>query len=88
MYPDKHNVKSHIQDTAAVVTYRLIWNIELVFERLTWYDGTLIHKGSAIVSVIAVHVNTVPMLQVDISSVASSRHEMLTTDVATSMVVS
>jgi hypothetical protein len=73
MYPDKHDVNSHIKDTAAVVTYRLIWNIELVLERMTRYDRALIHEGSAIVSVIAVHVNTVPMLQVDINSVASSR---------------
>jgi hypothetical protein len=88
MCPDKHDVNSHIQGTAALVTYRLIWNIELVLERITWYDRTLIHEGTAIVSVIAVHVNTVPMLPVDINSVASSRPEMLTTDVATSMVVS
>lgn len=88
MYPEKHDVNSYIQDIVASVTYRLIWNIELVLERITWCDRTLIHEGSAIVSVEAVHVNTVPMLQVDINSVASSRPEMLTTDVTTSMVVS
>jgi hypothetical protein len=70
MYPDKHDINSHIQDATARLTYRLIWNIELVLERIVWYDRTLIHEGSAIVSIIAVHVNTVPMLHMDINNVA------------------
>lgn len=44
------------------MAYCLVWNIELVSEYFTWYNGTLGHEGSTIVSVRAMESNTVPML--------------------------
>ena len=68
MYPDKHDMIRTFKTQQQ--TYRLIWDTELVLERIVWYDRTLIYEGAAIVSIIAEHVNTVPMLHVDINKVA------------------
>lgn len=70
------------------MTYRLFRNTELVLELVAWYDRTLVHEGGTIVGVVAIHVNTVPMLYVALNDFASSRPEVLTMDVTTSMLVS
>jgi hypothetical protein len=59
---------THSRYNRALVTYRLVWNLELVSEHIAWYDGTLIHEGSTVESVEAMLVNTMPMLNVDINN--------------------
>ena len=50
------------------MAYRLVWNVELVSEHVTWYNGTLSYEGSTIVSVEAMESNTVPMLDENINN--------------------
>jgi len=79
---------THSRGNSVLVAYRLVWNIELISERITWYDGTLSHEGTTVVSVEAMLSNTMPMLNVDMSNPEQPRPEILTTDVGTSMLVS
>jgi hypothetical protein len=61
-------VNSRIQDTTTLATYRLICGTELVLERITWYDRTLIHEGTTVGGIRAILVKTMPMLNEDINN--------------------
>jgi hypothetical protein len=52
----------HPSCDSTLLTYCLVLNIELVFERLSRYDGTLIDKGTTVGRIGPMLVDTVPML--------------------------
>jgi hypothetical protein len=69
MYPEIFRCQfTQSRHNDALVTYRLVWNLELVSERIAWYNRTLIHKGNTVDCVEGMLVNTMPMLNVDINN--------------------